>query len=381
MNVESAMLQPSPEKPKGKSKRKNPENGVTIIKAGVPDLMEREGKRRQAEAKVKAGMKKLKSELKNVEAKRQPFGPGEVQKELADLREIEQRRVAEEEAEKAETIELSEADIEIVDEAAERRKAEEAEWEAKIAGAKEKIIEEEKAVPGKAEMKPDERDMKAAIVRVPDERARKKAEAAEVAKLRRELKEMKPPKPFEKMSAKERMKLTPEELLAMAEESKPEAEKPAPPTSERFTEQETEFFGEGEKLGKRFEKVERRPQEIMTARPLEVEMRLDEIKDMEIPDFDYQAYENLVRRQQTIDRELADDKLGKIKLGWWKKAKKQWELGGIGRKIEKFDQEIEKEEAARASGRLTPAKIRRMTKGKSEGDGHMPMPGAPRDRM
>ncbi len=373
MSIESAMQRPSPEKPKGKRRKKSeiaPKTGEIELTEADIEIVKDEVKPQKAASE---GVLERRARLLREAREKKPSE--ELQKIHDELRAYQMSKPAETPPEVSEGKRLfNEARAEAV-------AAEEAEWEAKIAEAKKKIAEEEKAVPEKAEMKPDERDVKTAIIRVPDERARKKAEEAEMTKLRRDLKEMKPPKPFEKMSAKERMKLTPEELLAMAEESRPEAEKPAPPTSERFTEQETEFFGEGEKMSKRFEKAERRPQEIMTALPLEVEMRLDQIQDMEIPDFDFQAYEGLVRRQQTIDRQLADDELGKIKLGWWQKTKLKWELGGIGRKLEKFDKQIETEEAARSKGGLTPMKIRQLTKGKSEGDGHMPMPGAPRDRM
>lgn len=421
MSLESAMLNHSPEQPQGKPKKaKKP---ATLIKSFMqkgdtpaPELeaivqlhhrrLKEEKEKQEKKAAAEAVTKKHEAQLKAVREKtrKKSRGSEETQNGLAELQEIERERVAVEkavyepgEAERA-GAELREIEKQRV------RDEEEAEWAAKLAEAKKKIaeeepapaekeeeielteadvefVEEEKAAPEEAEKKVEERDIKTAIVRVPDERARKKAEAAEMAKLRGELKKA---KPFEKMSARERMKLTPEELLAMAEESRPEAEKPAPPTSKRFTEQETEFFTEGEKMGKRFEKVERRPQEIMTAKPLEVEMRLDVIKDLEIPDFDFQAYEDLVRRQQTLDRQLADDTLGKLKFGWWQKVKMKWEQAGIQRKLDKIDDQFRVDDAVRAAqrGNVSPMSIRAGVKrgNKRDGEGHIPMPGAPRDQ-
>lgn len=394
MSLESAMLNTNPEQPQGKPKKaKKP---ATLIKSfmqkgdtpaseleAIVQLHHRrlkeEKEKQEKKAAVEAVTKKHEAQLKAVREKtrKRIQGSEETRKGLTELQEIEKQRVRdEEEAEWA--AKLAEAKTKIAEEEPAPAGKEE---EIELTEADVEFVEEEKAAPEEAEKKVEERDIKTAIIKVPDERARKKAEAAEMAKLRGELKKA---KPFEKMSAKERMKLTPEELLTMAEESQPEAEKPPAPTSQRFTEQETEFYAEGEKMGKRFEKVERRQPEVMVSLPVEVKARLDEIKAMDIPDFDYTAYEQLVQREQAIDRQVADDKLGKIKLGWWQKMKLNWEQGGIRRKLDKIDDQFKVDDAVRAAqrGNVSPMSIRAGVKrgNKRDGEGHIPMPGAPRDQ-
>jgi uncharacterized protein YdcH (DUF465 family) len=139
-------------------------------------------------------------------------------------------------------------------------------------------------------------------------------------------------KPFEAMSEEDRLSLSADELLAMAEEAGAEQREkaattmkmealPAPPTSKRFTETETDFFNEGMKIDRVNEAAPDAKPEEARVTPYAVGTRAQQVEDLNIEGFDNEAFATLSFRQNEIDKQIEDDALGIVKLGFFKKTK------------------------------------------------------------
>lgn len=190
-------------------------------------------------------------------------------------------------------------------------------------------------------------------------------------------------KPFEELSAKERMKLSPDELLAMAQEAQPE-EKPEEAFARGMLSKmretadaiaadrlEKKWMAEGDEMSARHEQEAAALEEryggkvpasevVMSGRN---EQYLDWVAELDAG-IDMDQYARLVRRQANLD-DMVSNKLGT----WWQRQKAKFELWAISRELESFEKQIDSELSARNAERkgrgeapLTASDIRRMVR-------------------
>lgn len=103
-----------------------------------------------------------------------------------------------------------------------------------------------------------------------------------------------------------------------------------------FSKAEEEWFKKGEELEQG---------EPTSTLPTSLEPYLAAIKKMNIPDFDYEQFENLVRRQHKLEEEVADMESGALKVGFFKRWKMQRELNKITDQLHDFQEKIDMQES------------------------------------